>query len=156
MEAASTGEGGGSCCRKILQTASECLFFFLKNSSCLSLLLQTSTWPLTQPNSPTRPGTIRVRAHHSPTLPSRHPQSQLVYTAPRCLSPHPYSPSDFKHPGPSWCCSNLVWQGRELLTWLSPKNSASDPVGTRTGSVTALVPTLVPGTLLSQSTLLTV
>ena len=58
-------------------------------------------------------------------------------------------PSDFKHPGPSWCCSNLVWQRREPLTWLSSKNSVA-------GCVAALVPMLVPGTLLSQSYLLTV
>ena len=47
------------------------------------------------------------------TLPRQHPG--LV-----CLSLCPYSPPyNFKQPGLSWCCSSLVWQGRELLTWLS-------------------------------------
>ena len=63
-------------------------------------------------------------------------------------------PSDFKHPGPSWCCSNLVWQGRELLTWLSPKNPVADPVGAGPGAAATLVPPLVPGNLLAWSTLL--
>ena len=41
---------------------------------------------------------------------------------------HPYSsPCDFKQPGLSRCCSSLVWQGRDLLTWLSPKSPATDP-----------------------------
>ena len=65
-------------------------------------------------------------------------------------------PSDFKNTGPSWCCSNLVWQRWEGLTWLSPKNPAADLVGTGPGAVATLVPALVPGTVLSRSTLLTV
>ena len=40
-----------------------------------------------------------------------------------------FPPCKFKHPGPSRCWSKLVWQGRELLTWLSPKNLATDPAG---------------------------
>ena len=71
-----------------------------------------SAWPLTQPNYPTRLETIQVTVHHCLTLPS-HPQSQWVHTTPVCLPLRPYCPSDFKHPGPSWCCSKLpVWQGR--------------------------------------------
>ena len=38
--------------------------------------------------------------------------------------------SDFKYPGPSWWCSILpVWQGRELLTWISSKAPVAGPVG---------------------------
>ena len=138
------GAGGGSgCYRRILQTAAECLFFlffFLKNSSYSSLPLQTSAWPLTHPNSPIRPGTDWVRVCHCPTLPRCCPQSQWGNISPVCFPLRPYSPPCyFKHPGPSWCCSNLlVWQGREPLTWLSPKNPVAAPV-----------PELVPGTLLS-------
>ena len=82
--------GGGSCRRRIPQIATDCLFFlffFLKNSSHSSLSLQTSTWPLTQPNSPSRPGTDWVRGRHCPTLPTWHP-----HTAPVCLPLRPYSP----------------------------------------------------------------
>ena len=64
--------------------------------------------------------------------------------------------SDFKHPGPSWCCSNLVWKGREPLTWLSPKNPVASPSGSRPGAAASPVPALVPGILLSQSNLLTI
>ena len=65
--------------------------FFLKNSSYSSLPLQTSAWPLTQPNSPTRPGTLWVRVHHSPTPPSQCPQSQWVHKTPVCWPLRPYS-----------------------------------------------------------------
>ena len=106
--------------------------------------------PLTQSTSPTRPGTVRIRAHHGPTLPSRHTQFPWVLTASVCLPLHPYSPPcDFKQPGLSRCCSNLVWQGRELLTWLSPKSSAADPAGAGPEAAATLVPAVVPGTLLS-------
>ena len=147
------GAGGqGGCCRRIPHTAAECLFFhffFFKNSSCSSLALQTRTWPLTQPPSPTRPGTTWARVCHSPTLPSQGLQSQWVHTVPVCLPLCPYSPHDFKQPGLSWCCSNLVWQGREPLTRLSPKNPVEDLAGTRQGAAATLVPRLDPGTLLS-------
>ena len=92
------GTGGGDgCCRRIPQIAVECLFFlffFLKNSSFSSLPLQTSTWLLTQPNSPTSwgLGTDQVRVCYDPTLPSRSPQSQPVHPVPVCLPLHPYSP----------------------------------------------------------------
>ena len=66
-------------------------------------------------------------------------------------------PSDFKHPGPSWCHSILpVWQGRELLIWLSSKNPMAVPTSMGPRAAVALVPVLVPGTLPSQSNLLTV
>ena len=47
------GAGGRWLLWRIPQTAAECLFFlffFLKNSSYSSPLVQTSTWPLIQPN----------------------------------------------------------------------------------------------------------
>ena len=63
----------------------------------------------------------------SQTFPSWCPRSPWVLTFPVCLLLRPYSPPcDFKQPGLSQCCSNLVWQGRELLTWLSPKSPAAD------------------------------
>ena len=140
--------------QRILQTVAECLFFlffFLKNSSYSSLPLQTRTWPLTQPNSPTRPGTDRVRVRHCPASTSQPASTVSVGAHRPCvfatLSLFPLC--DFKHPGPSWCCSNLVWQGREPLTWLSPKNPAADLAGARPGAAAALVPLRVPGTLLS-------
>ena len=67
------------------------------------------------------------------------------------------SPSDFKHPGQSWCHSILpVRQGRELLIWLSSKTPASGPAGARPGAAAAPVPGVVLGTLPSQSILLTI
>ena len=57
-------------------------------------------------------------------------------------------PCDFKQPGLSRCCSNLVWQGRKPLTWLSPKNPATDLVCMGPGAAATLVPVLDPGTLL--------
>ena len=47
------GAGGLQLLWRILQTATECLFFlffFWRNSSYSSPLVQTSTWPLTQPS----------------------------------------------------------------------------------------------------------
>ena len=76
------GWGGGwrGSCQRIPQTTAECLFFhffFLKNSSCSSLPLHTRAWSLTQPTSPTRPGTIQVKAHHDPTLNSFQPATTV-------------------------------------------------------------------------------
>ena len=80
----------------------------------------------TQPTSPARPGTVWVRALHSPTLNS----PQLIHTVSVGLPVCPYSPPcDFKQPGLSQCCSSLVWQGRELLTWLSPRSPAAGLAG---------------------------
>ena len=68
------------------------------------------------------------------TLPSQRPQSPWVLTAPVCLPLHPYSPPcDFKQPGVSRCCSNLVWQGRKPLNWISLKSPAADLAGTGPG-----------------------
>ena len=44
-------------------------FFFLKNSSCSSLMLHIRAWPLSQPSSPTRPGTDWARAHQAQLSP---------------------------------------------------------------------------------------
>ena len=38
-----------------------------------------------------------------------------------------FPPCDFSKPGLSECCSGLVWQWRELLTWLSPRSPAAGP-----------------------------
>ena len=134
MEAAHAGGGRCGCSGRVPQTADECCFFFLKISSYSSLLPQTSAWPLTQPNSPTRLGTIQVRVRCGRTLPSWHPQSQWVHTTPVCLPLRPYPLSDFKHPGPFRGCSNLpVWQGRKPLTWFFPKNPVAYPAGARRG-----------------------
>ena len=73
----------------------ECLFyffFFLKNSSYSSLPLQTSAWPLTQPHSLTRLGTMWFRVPHGPALPSQCPQSQRVNTTPVYLPLNHFSP----------------------------------------------------------------
>ena len=78
------------------------------------------------------------------------PLSLWVLMAPVCLHLHLYSPPcDFKQPDLSWCCSNLVWQGSDPLTWLSPKSPAADLVGAGPGSAPSLVPALVLRTLLS-------
>ena len=47
-------------------------------------------------------------------------------------------------------------QGREPLTWLSPKSPVVDPTGDGPGAAVTLVPVLAPGTLLSGSNLLMV
>ena len=114
---------------------------FWTKSSCSSLLLLTSAQPLTQLNFPSRPETIQVRVHHGPTvfpspgvtwLPNSSGNNPVGihslsgWTPTLCVSHFIFiPPSDFKHPGPSWCHSILlVWQGRELLIWLSSR----DPV----------------------------
>ena len=51
---------------------------------------------------------------------------------------HPHSPPcDFKQPGLSMWCSSLVWQGREPLTWLSPRSPAAGLAGTGPGAAAA-------------------
>ena len=88
--------------------------------------IQGRACPLTQPTSPARLGTLWVRVPHGPTLNSPQPVPMVSMGLPLC----PYSlPCDFKQPGLSQCCSSLVWQGRELLTWLSPRSPAAGPVG---------------------------
>ena len=59
--------GWSCCCRRIPQTAPECLFFFffffLRNSSCSILPPHTRKGLSSHsPTSPARPGTVRVRA----------------------------------------------------------------------------------------------
>ena len=69
-------------------------------------------------------GTVWVRVPHGPTLNS----PQAVPMVSLGLPLHPYSPPcDFKQPGLSWCCSSLVWYGREPLTWLSPRSPGAGP-----------------------------
>ena len=66
--------------------------FLCEKFLLLKPLLHTRAWHLTQSHFPPRPGTIRVRIGHDPTLPSWHPQSLWVHTAPVCLPLRPYSP----------------------------------------------------------------
>ena len=81
-----------------------------------------------------------------PTLNSLQMAHMVSVGLPLCH----YSPScDFKQPGLSQCCSNLVWQGMEPLTRLSPKTPVAALAGARPGATVTLVPVLVPGTLLS-------
>ena len=55
-------------------------------------------------------------------------------TVSMCLPLRPYSPPcDYKQPGVSQCCSNFVWQGRELLTRLSPRSPVAGQGGTGLG-----------------------
>ena len=92
--------------------------------------IQGRACPLTQPTFPARPGAVRVRFACSPTFnpPRTAPAVSLGFPL------HPYSPPcDFKQPGLSRCCSSLVWQGRELLTWLSPRSPAAGPAGAGLG-----------------------
>ena len=127
-------------------------FFFLKNSSCSSLVLHVSAWPLTKPTSPTRLGTIQVRVPLGPILNSPQLATTVslgAHSPPVCLPLFPCSLLyDFKQPGLSRCCSNLVWQGRELLTQLSPKNPAADPEGPGPGAAATLVPSTGPRDLI--------
>ena len=124
--------GWSCCCRGLPQSAPKSLFLFGK---ILLLILATPSvqgrvCPLTQPTSPAIPGTVWVRVPHGPTLNSPQP----VPTVSVGLPLHPYSPPcDFKQPGLSWCCSSLVWQGREPLTQLSPRNPAAGRAGAGLG-----------------------
>ena len=117
--------------------------------------------------------TICVSVHHRPTLlpslgitclPSfsgndpANVHSLSRWKPPLCVCQFIFIPhSDFRHPGPSWCCSNLsLWQGREPLTWLSYKNPVAGLAGASPVAAAVLVPMLVPETLSIQSNLLTV
>ena len=101
-------------------------------SSCSILHLPLyKEWPVLSHSPPlqlnhrlSRSGSHTTRLS---TLPSQHPG--LV-----CLPLRPYSsPCDFKQPGLSWCCSSLVWQGREPLTRLSPQSPAAGLAGAGLG-----------------------
>ena len=120
------------CCRGILQSASEGLFLFGKillfNPAAPSM--EGRARPLAQPTSPARLGIVWVRAPDCPTLNSPQPAPTVSVGLPLC--PHS-PPCDFKEPGVSRCCSNLVWQGRELLTWVSPRTPVAVPVGVGLG-----------------------
>ena len=113
--------------------------------SCRSI--QGRTCPLTQPTSPTRLGTVLVRAPHVTTLNS----PQLVHRVSMGLPLHPYSPPATSTNQVSQCYSNLVWQGREPLTRLSLRSPASGPAGAGPGATVTLVLALVPVTLLAWS-----
>ena len=161
--AAGWGGGQSGCCRGIPQTATKCLFFhffFLRNSSCSSLPLHTRkglSFHTAHLSSYTGDYLVQGPSPPNSQLSPASAQSPWVLTDPMCLPLHPYSPPcNFKQLGLSQCCSNLVWQGRELLTQLSHENPEADLVGTGPGAAVTLVPSLVPGTLLSSSTLLTV
>ena len=77
------------------------------------------------------------------TLPSQCTRSPWVYHF--VLIPLPATSSNQI----SGCCSNLVWQGRGPSTRLSPRSPAAGLAGSGPGAAAALVPALVPGTLLS-------
>ena len=114
------------CCRGITQSAPEGLFSFgkilLLNPTAPSI--QERAFPLTQPTSPARPGTVWVRVPDGPILNSPQPVPQVSMGLLLC----PYTPPcHFKRPGLSRCCSSLVWQGRGPLTWLSPRSPAIGP-----------------------------
>ena len=106
-------------------------FSFLGKSSCSILPLHTRKGLSSHTAHLSRYSrTVCVRAPHTPTLNS----PQLVPTVSVGLPLCPYSPPcDFKQPGLSWCCSSLVWQGREPLTRLSPRSPAAGPVGSGLG-----------------------
>ena len=92
--------------------------------------IQGRACPLTQPTSPARLGTVWVRVAHSPTLNSPQPAPMVSV----CLPLRPYStPCDFEQPGLSQCFSGLVWQGREPLTWLSPRSPVAGLAGAGLG-----------------------
>ena len=143
------------CCRGIPQSAPWGSLSFWENppaQSCQSI--QGRACPLTQPTSPARLGTVQVKAPHGPTLNFPQP-APMIYGLCVFTTLRPYSPPcDFKQPGLSPCCSSLVWQGRELLTWLYQESYGRPGCGP--GAAVALVPELVPGTFLSWSNPLTV
>ena len=104
----------------ISQSAPPVSFPFWENPSAQSCRsIQGRACLLTQPTSPARLGIVWVKVPHSPTLNPPQPAPTVSVCLPLC----PYSPPcDFKQPSLSWCCSSLVWQGRELLTWGSPRS----------------------------------
>ena len=104
--------------------------------SC-GFLHRRSTCPLTHPTSPARLGLSRSVSHMAQlsTLPSRRPGVSVA------LPLRPYSPPcDFKQPGLSWCCSSLVWQGRESLARLSPRSPVAGLAGAGLGLQSPLSP----------------
>ena len=111
-------------------TCSRGSFSFWENPPALSYpaapAVQGRACPLTQPTSPSRPGTVQVRVAHGPTLNSPQPVPMVSVGLPLC----PYSPPcNFRQPGLPRCCSGLVWQWRGPLTWLSPRSPVASPAG---------------------------
>ena len=111
------------CCRRVPQTAPESLFILGK-----ILLLN--------PVAPSIPGRACLLTQPSlqldqdcPNQDPTQPNSQLSPASAHSLRGFTTSslfPScDFKQPGVSRCYSSLVWQGRELLTRLSPRSPAA-------------------------------
>ena len=122
----------------------------------------TSAWLFTQPNFPTSPETIQVRVSQGQT-----PTFSRCYLAPQFLWSGIHSPSrcilllcvshfvsippsDFQHPGPSWCWAALPALVGEGAGDLIPA------AGTGPWAPGSLVPAQIPGTLLSQCNVLTV
>ena len=120
------------CCRGIPQSAPEGLFPFGKILllNPVTPSMQGRVCPLTQPTSPARPWTVRVRVPHGPTLNSPQPVPTVFVGLPL----RPYSPPcDFKQPGFSRCCSRGFSQGREPLARLSPRSPVAGQAGAGLG-----------------------
>ena len=120
------------CCREVPQSAPEVLFLFgkilLLNTVAPSV--QGRSCPLTQPTSPARPGTFRVRVAHGPSFNSPQPAPTVSVGLPL----RPYSPAcDFKQSGLSQYCLGFVWQGKEVLNQLSPRSPEAGPAGAGLG-----------------------
>ena len=86
-------------------------FFFLKNSPCSSLPLHTRAWPLTQPNSPTRPGAVLVRPIMAQLFPVCDHSLCGCKQPPGVCHFILIPPSNFKHPGFSGAAQNLFANG---------------------------------------------
>ena len=92
--------------------------------------IQRRAYTLTRPTSPAKPGIVRVRVTHGPTFNSPQPAPTVSMHLPL----RPYSPPcDFKQPGLSRCCSDLVWSGRGPLTRLSPRSPVAGLAGVGLG-----------------------
>ena len=133
--------------------------FLFENFPCSSLLFHTRAWPLTQPTSPTRLGTIQVRAQCCPTFKSPQSVSTVSVGAHSpcvfvTLSLFPSLQLQATRSFPVLLKPSLAGEGAVDL--VSPKNPMADPAGTRPEAVADLAPVMAPGTLLSGSTLLTV
>ena len=127
------------CCRGIPQSAPEGHFLLGKILLLVPLApsVQGRACPLTQPTSPARLGAVGVRIALGPTFNSPWPVPVVSLGFPL----HPYSPPwDFRQLDLSQCCSGLVWQGRGLLTRLSPRSPAAGPTWAGLGLQPALSP----------------
>ena len=148
-----TGCRGGwsCCCRRIPQTAPECLFFFffffLRNSSCSILLPHTRKGLSShRPTSPARPGTVRVRAWHRTSLKS----PLQVYMVSVGLPLRPYSPPcNYQATRYLSVLLKPCLAGQGAVNLALSQESCGRPGGRRPGAVVTLVPALVRGTFLS-------